>query len=224
MGRSDHEAVAVEVIQDLSSVSHPLCGYLSRHRIRARTVLADGRRTPPYMVDWVDRGPDRRDAVAIVIYARFGSQVRVLLRRQVRVPVFLVTGQPTLLEVVAGVIEGTDSVETAAAKEVAEEAGLTVGPEAFEVLGQPFFPSPASFIERIHVLAVEIPAARLEPGTLPPPPTDGSPLELGADRWLVSLDAALALSDASPTSRKDRMFLADAKTEIGLRRLKERHG
>lgn len=219
MGRSDREAVSVELVQDLSEVSRPMQGYLKRHRVRARTVLGDGTRTEPYVVDWVDRGPERRDAVCVVLYAREGDAVQVLLRRQVRVPVHLMIGRPALLELVAGVIDHPDSPMEAAIKEVEEEAGIRVQPSQMRELGRPFFPVPASFTERIFVWAAQVPASAFDLSGLALPPTDGSPLEQGADRWVLTLDAALALSDVEPGQGPHGLFLADAKTELGLRRL-----
>lgn len=224
VGRSDREAVSVEIIQDLSTESNPLTGYLHRHRVRARTVLKNGIRTSPYMVDWVDRGADRRDAVAVVLYAQGPEDVQVLLRRQVRVPVQVMIGQPTLLELVAGIIEAPDDPVAAAVKEVHEEAGIRVQPTDLLELGQPFFPTPASFTERIHVMAARVPVETFAAGALPSPPTDGSPLEQGADRWVLSLDAALQLCHVGPGDGPHGLFLADAKTEIGLRRLQEKLG
>lgn len=209
----------VELVQDLSRISPPTEGFLRRYRHRVKSVLSDGQRTETFVVDYVDRTPERRDAVVVAAYQPAPSgdpgEVQVLLRRQLRYPVQVVLGQPLFLEAVAGILEGDEPVVRAAARELFEEAGLDLPAHRFKVLGQPFFPSPGILTERIHVVA-----AALDPGALErplhPAPTDGSAMEQGAELVSLTLDDALRLSEV-PAS--EPIYLADAKTELALRRL-----
>jgi 8-oxo-dGTP pyrophosphatase MutT (NUDIX family) len=223
-GRPAPIAVSVEVVQDLSEMSRPLEGYLRRRRVRARTVLSDGLRTDPYVVDWVERAHHRRDAAAVVLFTPAASPgtARVLLRRQVRVPLHQVLGEPLCLELVAGLREDDEPWTRCARRETHEEAGLWVDEGDFFELGPPIFPVPASFTEQIVLFGVEVPDLDHAVSGELLPPGDGSPLEAGADLWVVSLEEALALCETAPKTRDDGLFIADAKTEIGLRRLHAR--
>jgi len=196
-------------------------GYLRRRRVRARTVLSDGLRTDPYVVDWVERASHRRDAAAVLLFSRAAParETRVLLRRQVRVPFFRVLGNPLCLELVAGLREDDEPWPECARRETHEEAGLWVDTDRFFALGPPIFTVPASFNEQIafYGAVVDDLDHAVSGGLLPP--GDGSPLEAGADIWVMSLGQALALCETPPGDRDDGLFIADAKTEVGLRRL-----
>lgn len=212
--------VDVEFVQDLTRESAPDAGYLRRRRVRAKSVLSDGRRTAPYVVDWVERAPGKENAVAICIHAEIDGQRWVLLRRQLRVAQHVAIGQPLSLEIVAGVLEPGRSVAEMAVIEAYEEAGLRLRASEVRPLGQPMFPVIASFSEQIHIVEAEVLAAAFD--SLEIPPTDGSPMEEGADLWLGPLDDALRLAHQAPGERDDGLFLADAKTEIALFRLRDR--
>jgi 8-oxo-dGTP pyrophosphatase MutT (NUDIX family) len=215
--------VEVEVLQDLSGVAAPNEGFLQRRRWVAKTVLPDGTRTAPYIVDFVERDPHRADAVALCIYApsEDPEDPIVLLRRQVRVALHRVLGHPMCLEVVAGLIENGDDVDVAASKEAYEEAGIRIPLHAIRPLGQPIFPTPASFTERIHLRAAQVDPEALQADQLEVPPTDGSPMEAGADLWSLPLSTALGLAHVEPGQGPHGLFLVDAKTEIALHRLRE---
>jgi ADP-ribose pyrophosphatase len=123
--------------------------------------------------------------------------------------------EPFVTELVAGILEDSDHGElglrTRAAHEVHEEAGFVVAPAAVTVLGAGLLPSPGSMIEKFYFACVEV-----DPATQGPPAGDGSPMEEGArTRWL-DLDAAIAACV--------RGEIADLKTELGLRRLRDHLG
>ena len=210
-------------MQDISGIASPTEGFVRRYRHRAKTHLSDGTRTDAYVVDFVDRAPTRRDAVAVALYvpAPEPGRTMVVLRQQLRYPVFVATGAPLMTEVVAGVLEDDEPPEQTAVREVAEETGLTISSRNVERLGGPFYPSPGVFTEMIHVVA-----ARLQPdaldGPLPIAPGDGSPLEAGARLVAVALDDVFDLPHGPPGAGDTRVLLCDAKTEIALRRLRER--
>ena len=115
--------------------------------------------------------------------------------------------------VVAGIVEEDDKGEAGlrqrAAEEVAEEAGFTVAPGAIELLGAGMLPSPGCLIEKFYFAAAEV-----DPATQKSLAGDGSPMEEGAStRWLLLDDAIAACM---------RGELTDLKTELGLRRFRER--
>ena len=211
--------IGVELVQDVSGIASPVDGFVRRYRHRVKSRLSDGSRTEPYVVDYVDRAPHRRDAVGVALYvpaARPGDSV-VVLRQQLRYPVFIATGAPLMTEVVAGILEGQESPVDTALREVEEETGLVVESHQASVLGGPFYPSPGIFTEMIHVVAVQLPPDALD-RPLPIAPGDGSPMEVGARLIAVRLDDALALPAGPP--RDSSTTLCDAKTEIALRRLR----
>lgn len=197
-------------------------GFLAIRRLRMRNRRADGSVSAPYVCDAIAR-PYGQDAVVVAIYARSGGGVQVLVRDGLR-PALMAGRDPTraplpepppgmfLTELVAGILEpgdaGLDGLRRRAAHEVEEEAGFAVDPAAVAVLGGGGYPSPGSMVEKFYFTAVEV-----DPAAQQPLHGDGSPMEEGArTRWLA-LDAAI---DACV-----RGELADLKTELGLRRLRD---
>jgi ADP-ribose pyrophosphatase len=197
-------------------------GFLAIRRLRMRNRRADGSLSPPYLCDAIAR-PYGQDAVVVAVYARTDGGVQVLVRDGLR-PSLLLGRDPTraplpepppgmfLTELVAGILEpgdvGVDGLRQRAAHEVEEEAGFIVEPAAIALLGAGAYPSPGSMIEKFYFTAVEV-----DPSTQQPLSGDGSPMEEGArTRWLP-LDHAI---DACV-----RGELADLKTELGLRRLRD---
>ncbi len=197
-------------------------GFLGIRRLRLRNVRADGSRSAPYLCDFAVR-PMGLDAVVVAVWHRAPGGVRVLLRQGLRPP--LTFGRPAdrlivpdprgylfLTELVAGVLEtgdeGEDGLRRRAAAEVREEAGFVVDPAAVIRLGGGVFPSPGSTAEKFFLTAVEV-----DPATQQALEGDGSPMEEGATtRWL-GLDEAIAACA--------RGEIEDAKTELGLRRLRD---
>lgn len=199
-------------------------GFLAIRRLRLRNQRADGSRSAPYLCDFVVR-PYGLDAVVVAIWhRRADGGIDVLVRDGLRPALWFgrdpaATPVPDprpyrmLTELVAGVIEEEDrglaGLRARAAAEVLEEAGFTVAPEAIELLGAGSFPSPGSMPEKFHFAAVEV-----DPAGQAAPDGDGSPMEEGAvTRW-VDLDQAIAACV--------RGELEDGKTELGLRRLRDR--
>jgi ADP-ribose pyrophosphatase len=185
--------VGVELVQDLSRLSSPVEGYLRRHRQRVKTRLDDGSRTETYVVDYVDREPHRRDAVAIAIHGAVPARVedtRILLRRQVRYAAYVVAGRPLTTEVFAGLIEGGERPEEATLREVWEEAGIEIEPGQIHALGPPFFMLPGIFTERVFPVAVQVPDQTLVASLELEPPGDGSPFEMGSDALILTLGEA----------------------------------
>jgi ADP-ribose pyrophosphatase len=189
-------------------------GHLLIRRLRMRMVLADGSRTREGTWDFVER-PMGLDAVVLALYRRKPAGVEVLLRSALRVPLRFGRPEPRPIlfaELVAGILEPGDDLARRAADEALEEAGLRVQPSDVQVLGPPMFPTPGMCAELFHFAACEV-----QPTAVAGPPKgDGSPFEEGARLEWVGLDQALA--------RVARGELQDLKTEIGLRRLRDRLG
>jgi len=203
-------------------------GFLEIRRLRLRNRRGDGSISAPYVCDSIAR-PYGQDAVVVVIYARSangGGATRVLVREGLRpalafgrdparAPLPEPPPEPFVTELVAGILEDGDHGElglrTRAAHEIHEEAGFVVAPDAVTVLGAGLLPSPGSMIEKFYFACVEVdPAAQGALGG------DGSPMEEGArTRWL-DLDEAIAACV--------RGEIADLKTELGLRRLRDHLG
>ena len=117
-----------------------------------------------------------------------------------------------LWEVPAGLVEEDErspaGLRACAVRELYEETGATVAPEAMLALGPSTFPCPGVIGERHFFFHAEI-----DPAGLVPPVEDGSVLERQAALVVVTLEDALALVRAGE--------IEDAKTEIALRRLAE---
>jgi ADP-ribose pyrophosphatase len=197
-------------------------GFLAIRRLRMRNRRADGSLSPPYICDAIAR-PYGQDAVIVAVHARTAAGVQVLVRDGLR-PALLAGRDPAraplpepppgmfLTELVAGILEpgdiGAEGLRQRAAHEVEEEAGFVVAPEAVVVLGAGAYPSPGSMIEKFYFTAVEV-----DPAAQRALAGDGSPMEEGArTRWL-------ALDDAIDACLRGE--LADLKTELGLRRLRD---
>ncbi len=199
-------------------------GFLAIRRLRMRNRRPDGTLSDRYVCDFVVR-PYGLDAIVVVLWHRRGDGgVAVLVREGLRpslwfgrdparLPIPDRGRHAVLTELVAGIIEENDrgeaGVRARAAAEVLEEAGFVIDPAAVELLGAGSFPSAGSMPEKFHYAAVEV-----DPSTQQALAGDGSPMEEGAvTRWL-DLDDAIAACV--------RGELEDTKTELGLRRLRDR--
>jgi ADP-ribose pyrophosphatase len=218
---SRQEITAVEVDDD-RVVGREEGTFLAVRRTRLRNRRADGSFSRAYVCDFVVR-PYGRDAVVVIAWhLRADGEIAVLVRECLRPTLWLgrdVDAAPLpearrlfLTEAVAGIIEAGDRGEAGlrarAAAELLEEAGLVAAPDALVLLGAGTFPSPGSMPEKFYLVA-----AQVDPTTQREPDGDGSPMEEGAStRWL-ELDAAIAACV--------RGELCDAKTELGLRRLRD---
>lgn len=198
-------------------------GFLAIRRLRLRNRQADGATSRGYLCDFVVR-PYGLDAVVVVIWCRRpDGTIGVLVREALRPPLWFgrdaaqaPIAEPGprawLTELVAGIVEvgdrGEGGLRARAAAEVLEEAGFAVDASAVVMLGAGSFPSPGAMAEKFYFGAVEV-----DPAAQGAPEGDGSPMEEGATtRWL-ELGAAIAACVVGE--------LEDAKTELGLRRLKD---
>lgn len=204
----DAPRVSLEVVRDRS---HEREGFLTIQRYDL--VVVDGAaksRTFPY--DTVGRRA--LDAAVMVAHYRDAAGTRhVYLRSAVRPPIALRDDgegakSPVLWEIAAGLIEPGEAPAAAAARELEEELGFHVDAERMKPLGPRAYPAPGFVGEVHHYFHVEV-----DPTTRTEPEGDGSPLEESARIVAVPLARVLDACRAGE--------VADAKTELALRRLAE---
>lgn len=216
-GDTDWSRPAIEVVLDQELGPEDRPEFLRLRRRRLHNVHGDGRRGEGYVYDSVDRRAT--DAVILVLHHAHPGGRRVLLRTSVRPPLafrrelavpILAEACPVLWELPAGLVEpeerGEQGLRACAARETLEETGFDLAPERFRPLGRSLFLNPGVIAERIHFFEAEV-----DPQTRGRPLEDGTPLEEGAAVRFFSLDDALTTDE-----------LQDVKTELGLRRLRER--
>ncbi|MBN1610047.1 MAG: NUDIX hydrolase [Polyangiaceae bacterium] len=208
----------LEVIEDLSPSAAP--GFLRLVRRRLAIRQDDGRLSEPFEYDEVDRVAI--DAVVIAAHYLEGGVRWVYLRSAIRPPVALrdpgrcedeqAKPRQVLWELPAGLVEPCETAGSAAAltaqRELQEELGFVVRLEELRRLGPCTFPAPGFISECHFYFEVEVdPKARRSPAL------DGSVLETAGAVVALPLDEALALCRSGE--------IADAKTELALRRLEE---
>lgn len=219
----------IEVLEDTSASSRCDEGFLTLRRLSVRNVYADGAVSPPYPCDLVSRRGI--DAVVAVLYelapaAGHRARVRVLLRRAIRVPIYLrrekqfVHADPreytSIDELVAGIVEPDDEPGPAGLRrraqvEAHEEAGLELPRERFELLGGETFATPGIGDEKLYFTAAAAPLDKACHGA-----GDGSVMEQGATIECMTLGEAIR------ACRDGR--IPDMKTEVGLLRLADHLG
>lgn len=211
--------IRLELVADESPAGQT--GFLSLVRRRYRALYPDGTRSAEFVYDAVDRRAI--DAVVIAAHYHDGNGRRVYLRSAVRPPLVLREGHrspvpeldrgPGLWELPAGLVEPNetdrDGPQRSAARELEEELGFQVEAERMQPLGPSTYPAPGIIGERHFYFEVTV-----DPLTRHEPSHDGSALEHGGLVLAVELDRALDLCA--------RGLIEDAKTELALRRLKER--
>jgi ADP-ribose pyrophosphatase len=213
--------IRLEIVEDLESSG---AGFLRIVRRRLRAHYPDGTSSSPFVYDEVDRAAI--DVVILCAHFLDGDSVRhVYLRSAVRPPVAFRdrTRSPrpaddppggSLWELPAGLVEAGEQSEAglrnAARREIREELGFDILPEALRELGASVFPVPGFIAERHFYFEVEV-----DPATRAPPSLDGSALEH------MGVVISLPIADALERCRTGEF--QDGKTELCLRRFFERY-
>ncbi len=210
---------ALVLVEERASLDPP--GFLRLKRMILRVAFADGTTSEPFEYDTIDR--ERLDAVVVAAHYRDGGGRRqVILRSALRPPVAMRAREASpiaeretlgaLWELPAGLVEADErspeGLRRCAARELGEEVGVSVAPEAMRELGPSAFPAPGVIGERHFFFEVAIDPARIRV-----PTEDGSALEKHAKVCSVDLERALALTRTGA--------IEDEKTELALRRLAE---
>ncbi|HPF15111.1 MAG: NUDIX hydrolase [Planctomycetes bacterium] len=219
------DLIGIEIVEDRTAESRCDQGFLTLRRLVVQNRYSDGTHSAPYPCDVLQRRGS--DAVVAVLYERGADgRIRVVLREAPRVPIYLRRGQAfvhpdpreylTLLEVVAGMVEGSDPTGQAglalrAAAEALEEAGASVPVEDFAPLGKETFASPGTGDEKLYFqcAATRLDQARGGSG-------DGSVMEEWGALHVLDLRAAIT------ACRNGR--IPDMKTEVALLRLADQLG
>jgi len=210
---------ALALVEERPSLDPP--GFLRLKRMILRVAFADGTTSEPFEYDAIDRA--RIDAVVIAahyrgadgrrrVYLRSCLRPPVAMRGRERSPIVESETLGALWELPAGLVEADEQtlegLRRCAARELLEEVGVAVSPDALRELGPSGFPAPGVIAERHFFFHVEIDPARVQV-----PTEDGSPLERHARVVSVDLEHALGLTRTGA--------LQDEKTELALRRLAE---
>jgi len=219
-GELSFPKIQLELLDDLSPPDQK--GFLRLVRRRYRASYPDGTQSAPFLYDAVDR--NAIDAVVIAAhYVATDGVPRVFLRSALRPPLTLRDRESSplpneacdghLWELPAGLVETSErsptGVARAAQRELHEELGFEVGVEKLLPLGPSTFPAPGFIAERHFFFEVQV-----DPATRREPENDGSPLEH------CGMVVELPLADALELCRAGG--IEDAKTELALRRLREK--
>ncbi len=209
--------IRLSIEDDLTDRSSPSGGFVNLRRLSLVAHYPNGEKSSPFRYDMATRAA--LDAAIIAAHFVRNGERYVLLRSALRPPAALRSDATWVAttgampgnqwEVAAGLVEPGESPRACAARELLEELGAAVKETDLQDLGPPTFPSGGLLAERHIYFHVEVDRSRFVVPTL-----DGSPLEHGA----TIIEATLA--DALEACRAGE--IADAKTELALRRLKER--
>lgn len=207
------EVVTSEVTQDEA--------FLRVRKLCLVNRYADGARSAPYTYEMVER--KLLDAVCIVLFRRTGPEPEILLRSQLRPPLWFRRDYDVPLlawgtgavqwEVPAGLVEagehGQAGLLARARAEALEEAGYALPTSRFCALGHATSLSPGLLAEKLHFVCAEVFPRDVQTT----PEGDGHAVEERSVCRFVALSQANAAL-ASGT-------LHDVKTEVALSRLRQ---
>jgi ADP-ribose pyrophosphatase len=202
--------IELSIVRDRSAEAKATGGFLNLRRLELVAHFPDGTSSAPFAYDIATRAS--LDVVVIVPHYVEGGVRYVYLRSSLRPPLAFREGAAAsdgvAWELPAGLIDGGETAAEAAARELEEEIGFHLPPDAMHPLGPTTYPVSGMCGESHAFFETEVdPTHRGVPGE------DGSPLERGA------AIVAVPLSEALEHCRTGA--IRDAKTELALRRLAE---
>jgi ADP-ribose pyrophosphatase len=215
----------IEIIEDRTAHSRCDEGFLVVARLVVRNHYDDGSISDPYPCDVVSR-PGSDAVVAVLYEVDSERRITVVLRENARPPIYLRRFKQferpdpreyrSILEVVAGLVEGGDGAGDAglartASREAEEEAGYSIARGAFQPLGGETFASPGTSDEKVFFCSAPVAAADARE-----PSGDGTVMEE------VGTPVLRELGDAIDACRRGE--IPDMKTEIALLRLADQLG
>ena len=180
---------SVELIEKQAAFS----GYFQIHRLRLRFPLYAGGMSREVVREVLERGQ-----VAAVLLVDPDNDAVVLIE-QFRPGPYAAGDEPWMIEIVAGVIEGTESAEEMSMREAREEANCDIS-DLFPVMR--FFTSPGSSTESITLFCARVDSTHA--GGIHGLDDEGEDIRV----MVVSVDQALALVDDGK--------IVNAKTIIAL--------
>jgi len=180
---------SVELIEKQAAFS----GYFQIHRLRLRFPLYAGGMSREVVREVLERGQ-----VAAVLLVDPDNDAVVLIE-QFRPGPYAAGDEPWMIEIVAGVIEGTESAEEMSVREAREEANCEIS-DLFPIMR--FFTSPGSSTESITLFCARVDSTHA--GGIHGLEDEGEDIRVMA----VSVDQALALVDDGK--------IVNAKTIIAL--------
>jgi ADP-ribose pyrophosphatase len=202
-------------IHQIENTIEPKKGFLRVQRTKGYFEYPNQTKSEEFVFDTILR--ESVDAVVIVPYCidPITKIIYIYLRSCVRPALSIYDwkgseeeGVGNMYELPAGMVDAGEDLASAASRELMEEVGFKLKPEEMKLLGYRIFPSAGTFAERLTFYYAEV-----DPSTQSTPTLDGSPFELHGEVIKISLVKALWLIESGE--------LPDAKTEIGLVRLKK---
>lgn len=212
-------SVEIEVLDDQRVA--PNGAFLWIRKLELVNHYPDGVRSAPYAYFMVERA--RIDAVCVVLFRRVQGDVQIMLRSQLRPPLWfrneyevplLADGTGAVQwEVPAGLIEQGEQGEAGiclrAQAETREEVGLDIESSRFFTLGHPASLSPGLIAEKLHFVCAEVHDSDPRQTAL----GDGHAVEeRSVSRFVPLHDALGALASG---------LIHDLKTEVALSRLRD---
>lgn len=210
--------IEIEILDDQRVA--PNGAFLWVRKLELVNRYPDGARSQPYHYFMVER--ERLDAVCVVLFRHVKGELQVLLRSQLRPPLWFRSEFDVPLpahgtgavqwEAPAGLIErgehGEAGIFERAQAETLEEVGLRLPVSRFVTLGQPTSLSPGLIAEKLHFVCAEVHDSDPREDAL----GDGHAVEeRSVSRFVAFEEAQRALENG---------LLHDLKTEVALSRLR----
>lgn len=134
-------------------------GFFKLNEYKINHKLFSGEQSESFTREVFERG----DAVVIILYDK--EQDQVLLLEQFRVGAIRASETPWMLEFVAGMFEENETPEDVAVREIKEEAGIDILPEALSPVMK-YLSSPGGMSEYIHLYLAKFDSNQVQSGSV----------------------------------------------------------